>query len=296
MWLAILFLLTLRVDAGCVEVNVDRILGRHLATILPGLERVPPEEVVAFMAVPGTPRVIRVEEQRRIARRFGIDLELTEDVCFVTPVEPLSPKEVERAIREVIGADVRIHVAELSKFPVPRGELRFKTTGLAIGPRPSPSTPVFWNGAVLYGENKSMAIWARVTLAERQRVLLVSKMLAPGAIIDKAVFDVVEQDVFPFPRHEELKPESLIGRVVRRALKPGDVLRDSYLEPRVDVARGSKVRVQVHGPGTMLSFEAQAQTSASIGQRVSLRSAINGVLFQGEVDGVGTAIVKVSPR
>jgi hypothetical protein len=140
---------------GCTLVEGDRILGENLAAEHSSFVGVDPRADVGPAPVAGTRRTFRYFELGRIAKEHSVTL--TPD----DPHEACFERSTVHLDRETLGAALRasIHVPDLevldfSRNALPSGRAEFRSEGL--------SSSGLWRGKWLYGENRSVPIWARV--------------------------------------------------------------------------------------------------------------------------------------
>src|ERR1700733_12516652 len=85
--------------AACHLIEAAAIHGRDLAAVLPVFAGIPPDAPVGPTPVPGMQRVFAPPELRRLAREYGLAPSVfASNICFVWPVEPLTPSVIEQAL------------------------------------------------------------------------------------------------------------------------------------------------------------------------------------------------------
>lgn len=134
---------------GCTEVEGDRILGRDMAAAHPAFRAVADATDFGPAPLAGVQRVFRHYEIERFARQHGIALQITDqrEACFERKTLVLT-EDLLRA------SGVDLPVLEFSHSRLPIGKAEFRREDLASNG--------MWRGRWLYGENRSVPIWARV--------------------------------------------------------------------------------------------------------------------------------------
>jgi hypothetical protein len=204
---------------ACTLVEGDRIFARELAAEHSAFAGLDPKIDLGPAPVAGARRTLKYYELDRIAKEHSVQLpsDAAHEACFERATVSLD----EESVRGAMTAPV-VEILDFSRNPLPVGKPEFKASGL------SPNG--LWRGRWLYGDNRSVPIWARVRL--------------PGTILPKPV-------------------------------------------PEREIGRGDKVRVEVKSGGVLLGFDAEAESSGHIGERVTVRNPVNGQRFRAIVEAPG---------
>lgn len=277
----------------CTPVEGDRILAGDLARVLPVFAVLDPEEPVAYTPVPGAQRVMSPAQLRQLMQRYDLPGAPATAVCFERFAEPLTAERVEAALRTALDApEAKLEVADFSRHLVPRGELEFRSSGLASASNSSAESPVLWRGLLRYGNRRSVSVWARVRISVTRPQVTALRDLPPGEPIRSG--DVTEEMVagFPFADPPLDSIEQAIGSLPRRTIKAGQPLYASFLKLPNAVERGEVVSVEVISGGARLRFEARAETSGRRGDPVYLRHPTSGKRFTALIDGKGKAVIQ----
>jgi flagella basal body P-ring formation protein FlgA len=279
--------------AGCVRVEGDRILAREMARAWPAFSQVAPDILLGYAPVPGARRIFSLAELARLAARHGVAPPPEAPVCFERPMTALRRERVLEAMRATLELpEARIDIVELSRYPVPEGELVFARSGLrAPGRGAPPGTPVLWRGSVLYGGGRRFAVWARVVVTAPLRRVRAAQALPAGRVIEAGQLRVVEEEGFPISGREAVAIEDVAGLRPRRTIPSGAAIPLALLERPPQVERGDRVRVKVLGP-VRLEFMARAESDGAQGQIVTVRNPKSRRTFQARVAGRGEVEVK----
>ncbi len=165
---------------GCVAIEGERILAGDLARALPAFSAVAPDIELGYAPVPGVRRFFHSPELRRLALRYNVVLPVNAEACVERVMETLQPERVVAAMRKALAdADARIEILELSRFPIPRGDLEFPRSNL-----PSDTTAaVIWRGVVHYAGGRRFGVWASVKVRVRAARIVATENLAAGRAI-----------------------------------------------------------------------------------------------------------------
>jgi len=140
---------------ACVAVEQDRVLAKDLAAEHPWFASLDPSAEIVLTPLAGSTRMIRRAELAAVARRLhAADIPpFYSSVCIERVTAPLTPERVQPVLEKILnGSPVRI--LDLSRNPVPRGEMEFTRARL--------STTGLWRGRVIYGQGHSVPVWVKI--------------------------------------------------------------------------------------------------------------------------------------
>ncbi len=282
-------------EAGCVQVEGDRILVRHLATVLPNLRGVPPDAVIGFAPKLGLSRWIDPSLIEKTAARYGQSISAPESIC----VERLAAPLAEDALRQVLAtaleksgyADYHLVILDYPHNPLPKGDLDFSLSGLTVAPASGAGT--LWRGRMRVEGGQSIPVSVRVEVKVRVSELRAARHLSAGAIIAASDLSVATRQVPPSSTPSSTPPSAAIGMQTRRALKAGEVVNPRLLAAPPEVQRGERVLVAVAAGRTAIGVEAQADTTARKGQTVVLTNPTSGKKFKATVTGRARAVIQL---
>jgi flagella basal body P-ring formation protein FlgA len=227
-----------------------------------------PSITIGATPVPGVRRILTPAEQKR----FGI----SEPLCFERATHLLTSPDVETALP--VRAGVRIQLEDYTRTPVPSGRLEFSPSG--------PDYTGLWRGRIVYDENHSFAIFAKVKLTAEQTWTEAIQPLVPGRAIQPEQLEVKTGRRPPFTPATEIA-----GKIPRRTIHPGEPILPNMLTIPREVERGDKVTVDVNVGDAHLSFDAIAETSAHTGESVLIKNPENGRRFQAKVECKGKVVI-----
>ena len=278
--------------AGCIAVPpaTDHITAGLLASAFPGLTAVAPETPLGFAPAPGVVRLLHGSELRLIAERMGVDPPAAAEICVTRPVASLDPARLLAAMQRQLPA-AAIEILDYSRQPAPEGELEFPLAGLR-----QVTGGGFWSGSIGYAGNRRFLVWAKVKILVTSTRVAAAVPLTAAHPIDAGDLRLETSQEFPDTRTFVSSIEGAAGRVLRRPVAAGTVLRAQWLEAPADVVRGETVKVEVWNGGAHLELDAQAEASGSAGDTIAVRNPISNKRFQARVEGKGRVSVgKVNP-
>jgi flagella basal body P-ring formation protein FlgA len=277
----------------CHPVDGDRIRGADLAAAAPAFTALPADLTIGFAPQPGGRRLFEAFELARIARVNGLDD--TGDfppLCFERAVAELDAAAVEAAMRRALDApDAHIEIVELSKFPVPAGEIVFSRTALN---EPASDTPAIWNGGVNYDGGR-FPIWARVRISVHQKRVVAVALLRPGHAVLASDVAIQEVDEFPHGTPALSSLDQAIGRIPRRLIAAGAPVVAAALDQPNDVELGQTVVVEVRSGGATVTVEAKAESAGRRGDMLPFRNLESGKVFRARVEDKGRASIEFQP-
>jgi flagella basal body P-ring formation protein FlgA len=275
--------------AACVAVPSGNILARDLSTAIPLFQALDPDTIIGFAPFPGTVRVLSSRDVVLTGRRFGLAMppgEMAPSVCVERIVRHLSMEEVRAALLSALDiAEVRLEVLEFSNQPFPPGRLEFQHAGLNKPPRNNPETPVIWRGNLIYDDQRSLVVWAKVRISVVREIFLATETIPKGAVIraDQVASTPVRQ--FPSLEPSPSVPSVIVGKVARRALPAGQAIVAEALDDLQDVFRGETVHVEAIDGGASIRFDAIAQASGQKGEIILVHNPTSGRNFRAVIEG-----------
>ena len=282
-------LLAMTMQPTCTTIDGDQITAADLARAIPEFAEAPPGKVIGYAPSPGSRRVIRIDELKRLARQLDVPATPNREACFEWQLAPVSRGEIVAVMRQSLEApDARIEVLQVSRTVTPRGTYVFPRTGLSRS-----ATDILWRGYVAYGKGRRFDIWARVRIAvPLTRVVAVRTINAGEAI---GALQVRLETVIGFPQgdQEARNLSEVVGRVALGLISAGRPVLLSQLSAPLDVKAGEPVEVEVTSGRARLALEGQAANSGREGDIISVRNTKSGKIFRARVEGKGKVLVMV---
>jgi hypothetical protein len=144
-----------RLLQACTLVEGDRILGANLAAEHPSFAGVDPLADFGPAPVVGARRTLQHFELDGLAKQHSIALAegASRDVCFERSTFHLEAETLRATLRAALQVP-DLQLLDFSRNALPIGRPEFRQEGL--------SSAGLWRGKWLYGDNRSVPIWARV--------------------------------------------------------------------------------------------------------------------------------------
>jgi flagella basal body P-ring formation protein FlgA len=279
-------LLAVSAAPQCALIEKDTITAADLAAVESQFAALPSSATVGHAPAPGRNRVFSLPELKGLAEANGLSFTPTQEVCFTWPVQPLDSGVAEAAMTAAF-PEAMIEVLELSRFPVPSGTVLFPRTGL----QRVPSEVMLWRGHVAYGAGRRFDIWARVKVKTRQDRVVATELIRSGSIINENQVSLQTYEGPPVEQRYASSLDKVIGRVARTAIMAGLPVRSSDVTIAPEISRGDLVNVEVLNGASRISMEAQASSTARLGEFVELQNQSSGKTFRAKVSGTGRATI-----
>lgn len=169
---------------ACVPVEGDRIHGRELAAAHERFASIDKNADLGPAPATGTRRTFRHSELERLARAIGVVLEESDprEACFERAVAHLSEEVLQPLLSAAMHGregfeNAQVEIIDFSQQTLPLGTPEFPEGGLdRFG---------MWHGRMIYGENRSVPIWARVRITDRSGRTIVTGRSSTGPEIAK---------------------------------------------------------------------------------------------------------------
>jgi len=283
---------------ACIAVPSGNILARDLSEVIPLFEALEPDAVLGFAPFPGTVRVLSSHDVLLLGRRYGLAFppgEPAPGVCVERMVRHLSLQEVKAALVSALDlAGASLQVLEFTDQPLPPGRLEFSRAGLNKPPANNQQAPVIWRGKLIYDGQRSLAVWAKVSISVERDLFLARETIPKGAMIraDQVVVTRVRQ--FPLLERSPGLPLVVAGKVARRMLPAGQPIVAEELDLFQDVLRGETVHVQAIDGGASIRFDAIAQSSGQKGEMILVHNLSSGRNFRALIEDRGQVVVRGS--
>jgi flagella basal body P-ring formation protein FlgA len=139
------------------------------------------------------------------------------------------------------------------------------------------------------------------TYAETFEAVVLTRPVAANDVLRAADITTVRRPKTEFGANNITTPEQAIGLAVRRAMRPGDVLRQTELAKPEVVARNDNVTITYQVPGITLTMRGKALDGGSLGDTVNVLNVQSKRAIQATVAGPGhvvvtaTSLVSVTP-
>lgn len=278
------------VAAACLPVSGPHITAKDVAAAVAGFVPQDAESLFGYSPTPGVQRIVHPLELQPFLKAQNYAGALpTEPVCFVRPTTLLSTESVTAAMREQLGTAAKIDIVELSRFPVPHGDLVFPREEIGAPPI------AVWHGYVSYDGEKKFPVWARVKISVPAVHVLALEDLRPGTPIKASQLSLQTVEEFPSRRISPTSIAKLDGALPRHIISANSPVYLDSIDPPNDISKGDRVSVFISSGLAHLTFDAEAQASGREGDFVSFKNPESGKLFRARVEGPGRAILNTTP-
>ena len=139
------------------------------------------------------------------------------------------------------------------------------------------------------------------TYAETFEAVVLTRPVAANDVLRAADITTVRRPKTEFAANIVTNPEQAIGLAVRRAMRPGDVVRQTELAKPEVVARNDNVTITYQVPGITLTMRGKALDGGSLGDTVNVLNVQSKRSIQATIAGPGhvvvtaTSLVSVTP-
>jgi flagella basal body P-ring formation protein FlgA len=281
--------------AACIPVSSPRVVAADLAGAVPLFAALDPATRLGFAPLPGSERILSAAELALMLRQHGVESSgsAIREVCVERVVRPIWRPDMEQALASALnqaGADIEI--IDFSRQPFPPGHLEFHREGLNKPPRAAPDTPVIWRGKLIYDEQSSTPVWAKVRIRVERPWFVAAEDISAGAMIDAGQVQITTGRQFPDLVPSLSSMDAIIGKVARRNILKGERLAPGLIIDPADVQKGDRVHVRVLDGLACLSLDALAQSSGKKGDTIVIHNPSSGRNFRAVVEQKGHVMVR----
>jgi flagella basal body P-ring formation protein FlgA len=277
----------------CLNIEGDTIVARDLAQAIPAFSVLPPDTKLGYAPIPGVRRFFHASELRRIARSHHIAFSPAGPICFEHTMETLQPEAVAQAMRQALGQpDAHIEIQDLSRYPVPHGEVSFNRSTLPAAPSlENAAVPQLWRGFVRYGGDHRFAIWVRARILVRAVRIVAAEDLPAGRPIEARQVRAEEYDAPPSNQPVSPTVDKVVGKLPRQPIKASAAITALQIEEPKDIERGDLVEVEVRSGGARLALEGRALADGRKGDMIAVRNTANAKTFSARVQEKGRVVL-----
>jgi flagella basal body P-ring formation protein FlgA len=212
---------------------------------------------------------------------------------------PLDRETVLRAMKKALAAspdyrrDANIEIVDLSRFPVPGGEVEFDWKDLT--PPAAEQSTVRWRGVVRHDVDHAFSIWAAVRLTVSCTRIVAAQTIRQEEPIEASELREESYDGFP---SESCRGSvgSVIGKVATRTLLPNTPIAGSMLAAPASVLKGQQAIAEYRGDTVRLSLPVIAERSGRIGEVIRVTNPDSRKTFLAEVTGEGRVLIENGSR
>jgi len=186
-------------------------------------------------------------------------------------------------------ADAKIEIVDLSRFPVPEGEMEFEWKGLT--PPAAGQSTARWRGVVRHNVDHIYSIWAVVRLTVPCKRVIATQTLRPDEPIVASQLQEEAYDGFPSESCNESIGQ-VVGKVVTRTVSANLPIARGMLAPPAAVLKGEQATAEYHGSAVWLSLPVIVERSGRIGETIPVRNPVSHKILLAQVTGQGKVSIE----
>jgi flagella basal body P-ring formation protein FlgA len=225
-------------------------------------------------------------------------------VLFLTfaqdaPAAHLPDREaVMRAMKKTLAerpeqAEANLEIVDLSRFPVPDGEMEFEWKGLtppAIG-----QSTARWRGTVRHDADHIYSIWAVVKLTVPCKRIVAAETIRPDVPIVDSEIRQEFYDGFPSESCNE-SILNVVGKVATRTILANMPITGGMLALPAAVLKGEQAIAMYQDDGVSLTLPVIAERSGRIGEVIAVRNPVSHKVLFALVISEGKVLVAAASR
>lgn len=141
------------------------------------------------------------------------------------------------------------------------------------------------------GQNWS--IYVPVTIEITKPILIANRQLPRDTIIGSGDFRVEEHPVSQLHRGYLQDPHRVIGKILNRDIREGDVLTPGWLEAATTVKKGSMVTILARTGTVQVRMEGTALADGATGEKIKVQNSSSNRQLEATVTSSGTVEVNL---
>ncbi len=202
------------------------------------------------------------------------------------------------AMRKALGGspgyrDADIEIVDLSRFPVPDGEVEFDLKGLA--PPAEEQSTARWRGVLRQDANHIFSIWAVVRITVPCTRIVAAQTIRQEEPI--AASQLRQESYHGFPSEScGDRLGSVIGKVATRTLLANTPIVRSMLEAPASVLKGEQAIAEYRSDAVELSLPVIPERNGRIGEVIRVLNPETHKTFLAQVTGEGKLLIESGSR
>jgi len=207
---------------------------------------------------------------------------------------PLDRDAVMSAMKKALAAspesrDANIEILDLSRFPVPDGEVEFDWK--ALTPPATEQSTERWRGMLRHDGDHSFSIWAVVRITVPcTRIVAVQNIRQDEPI---TASQIREESYLGFPSESCADTiASVLGKVATRTLLANTPIVRAMLLPPASVLKGEQAQAEYRGDAVRLSLPVIAERNGRIGEVIRVLNPETHKTFLAQVTGEGKVLIE----
>jgi flagella basal body P-ring formation protein FlgA len=162
-------------------------------------------------------------------------------------------------------------------------------------PGENAQTPVVWPGKLLYDDQHSISVWAKVRILVDTEMFVAKNDVPKGEAIRAEQIVSTHSPQFPSLKSKPFSSDAIIGKVARRMIPAGQKITPDALEDPKDVIQGETVHVKVVDGAATITLDAVAQSSGNKGETILVHNPASGKNFRARIEDRSQVIVVPAP-
>jgi flagella basal body P-ring formation protein FlgA len=211
---------------------------------------------------------------------------------------PLDRATVLSAMRKALAAspdssDAKIEIVDMSRFPVPDGEVEFDWK--ALTPPAAEQSTSRWRGVLRRDENHAFSIWAVVRLTVLCTRITAAEIIRPEEPITAS--QIREESYQGFPSEScRGNAGTVIGKVATRTLLTNTPIVGAMLAAPASVLKGEQAVAEYRGDAVWLSLPVIPERNGRIGEVIRVLNPQSHKTLLAQVIGEGKVLIESGSR
>lgn len=158
-------------------------------------------------------------------------------------------------------------------------------------PNPAQRTSGRVSVGVRCGDQGQQVRYMQAQITLMGHYVVAAQNILPGTVL---TFDMLAMDYGELPRNGGdaiLEKEQLLGKLVRRSLRQGQVFQSHMVQSAPVIRRGDRVSVTVRGSGFEISREGEAIDEGGVGDTIRVRLSQREIV-SGQVKGEAQVVIQ----
>lgn len=135
------------------------------------------------------------------------------------------------------------------------------------------------------------ALYIPAQVSISQAVVVASRGIARNSVLSLADFDTQLRDISQLPDNVVMDAGRILGKVTKRNIRAGEVLRLSNVSEPTVIKRGDAVVIEARSGSILVSSQGVAMANGRIGDQISVRNTQSERIVRVKIIGPGRARV-----
>jgi|LGVF01.2.fsa_nt_gb flagella basal body P-ring formation protein FlgA len=130
---------------------------------------------------------------------------------------------------------------------------------------------------------KSWTLYVPVTIISNERVVVADRSMPRGTVLTKSDFILIERDIARLPNGYLTDPSQAIGKILKRPVRKGAVLRNSVVQAPIAIRSGSRVTMMVRTGTVEVRMRGKSLDNGVLGERIKVQTLSSGKMVEGTI-------------